>query len=94
MPQTLHNWVVEELSGRSGTAALLSQQAGEGQLEERCKQVVPHQPITVHRQARTACRAVPTPSYLKECEMISSVALPFLPHLHALALSTARFNLQ
>ncbi|XP_036815082.1 CLIP-associating protein 1-B isoform X8 [Oncorhynchus mykiss] len=36
--KTLHNWVVEELSGRSSTAALLSQQAGEGQLEERCKQ--------------------------------------------------------
>uniref|UniRef100_A0A4W5Q1Z2 Cytoplasmic linker associated protein 1a n=1 Tax=Hucho hucho TaxID=62062 RepID=A0A4W5Q1Z2_9TELE len=36
--KTLHNWVVEELSGRSGTAALLSQQAGEGHLEERCKQ--------------------------------------------------------
>ncbi|XP_064869622.1 CLIP-associating protein 1a isoform X9 [Oncorhynchus nerka] len=31
--KTLHNWVVEELSGRSGTAALL-----EGHLEERCKQ--------------------------------------------------------
>ncbi|XP_055727200.1 CLIP-associating protein 1-like isoform X4 [Salvelinus fontinalis] len=36
--KTLHNWVVEELSGRSSTAASLSQQAGEGQLEERCKQ--------------------------------------------------------
>ncbi|XP_052378669.1 CLIP-associating protein 1-B-like isoform X5 [Oncorhynchus keta] len=36
--KTLHNWVVEELSGRSSTTALLSQQAGEGQLEERCKQ--------------------------------------------------------
>ncbi|XP_036830664.1 CLIP-associating protein 1a isoform X16 [Oncorhynchus mykiss] len=31
--KTLHNWVVEELSSRSGTAALL-----EGHLEERCKQ--------------------------------------------------------
>uniref|UniRef100_A0A8C7UBK6 Cytoplasmic linker associated protein 1 n=1 Tax=Oncorhynchus mykiss TaxID=8022 RepID=A0A8C7UBK6_ONCMY len=29
---------VRKLSGRSSTAALLSQQAGEGQLEERCKQ--------------------------------------------------------
>ncbi|XP_010878056.2 CLIP-associating protein 1a isoform X4 [Esox lucius] len=36
--KTLHNWVVEELSGRSSTAALLSQQAGDGHLEERCKQ--------------------------------------------------------
>lgn len=35
-PQTLHNWAGEECSGRAGTVASLP---GEGNLEERCKQV-------------------------------------------------------
>ncbi|MEQ2186076.1 hypothetical protein GOODEAATRI_024895, partial [Goodea atripinnis] len=37
VPQTLHSWVSEELAGWSSSAALLST---EGNLEERCKQVV------------------------------------------------------
>lgn len=35
-PQTLHNWAGEDFSGRPSTVASLP---GEGNLEERCKQV-------------------------------------------------------
>lgn len=57
VPQTLHNWVSEELIGRSSTAALLST---EGNQEERCKQVEPA-PAANHNATSTHCPAPAPP---------------------------------
>lgn len=57
VPQTFHNWVSEELIGRSSTAALLST---EGNQEERCKQVEPA-PAANHNTTSTHCPVLPAP---------------------------------
>lgn len=57
--QTLHNWVSEELAGRSSTAALLST---EGNQEERCKQVEPT-PVAYHNTTSTQCPACSVPNH-------------------------------
>ncbi|KAG7215743.1 hypothetical protein INR49_021964 [Caranx melampygus] len=59
--KTLHNWVSEELIGRSSTAALLST---EGNQEERCKQGSPSNTIgrtpSRHTPSRTSPLTSPT----------------------------------
>lgn len=77
MPQTLHNWVSEELAGRSSTAALLS---AEGNQEERCKQVEPRSDSqSQHDTMSTHCPACPVPNqHLRDRENSSVASLTHL----------------
>lgn len=69
LPQTLHNWVSEELAGRSSTAALLS---AEGTQEERCKQV-PHAPLLPAQRLTNNLQAVNALSHQHLCFIWSAV---------------------
>lgn len=84
LPQTLHNWVSEELAGRSSTAALL--QSTEGNQEERCKQVEPSSAAN-YITTSTQCPACPVPNQppnLQDCEKEKSqLRHPVTHHLHS-----------
>lgn len=78
LPQTLHNWVSEELAGRSSSAALLS---AEGNQEERCKQVPPvptrfywHAPLLPARRLTDNLQAVKALPHQHLCFSRSAVA--------------------
>lgn len=79
LPQTLHNWVSEELAGRSSSAALLS---AEGNQEERCKQVPPvptwfywHAPLLPARRLTDNLQAVKALPRQHLCFSWSAVAI-------------------
>lgn len=81
VPQTLHSWLSEELTGRSSTAALLSTESNQ---EERCKQVDPRSSSkNTTRQARNAMPARCITTNPQDCENFSVASLTHLCHIRS-----------